>query len=169
MKKENEFINILGEASWEDSVQEVLKKYKLDVPDENSFLSILDTDDFYLHMEFDDSCESVEQKEKKAEGNSYLQKISFDLDDPSEEAIELPFGICREQSYEELVTIIGHAGFQSPKGGRKIWRLQKENEETYQLTCLYKDEFTRNSTLSLSTYNPERKYTSVPNELLKEN
>ena len=170
MKQENEFISILGEASWEDSVQQVLEKYNLDKPDENSFLSIIDSDDFYIHMEFNDKCGTPSQKSKKAEGNSYLQVICFDLEEPSEEDIELPFGIHEKQSYEELVKIIGHATHQAEEASHgKTWRIKKENGEIYHLSCIYRDNYTKNIDLSLSTYNSDIEYALVPNELLKEN
>ncbi len=169
MKQENEFISILGEASWEDSVQQVLEKYNLDKPDENSFLSIIDSDDFYIHMEFNDKCGTPSQKSKKAEGNSYLQVICFDLEEPSEEDIELPFGIHEKQSYEELVKIIGHATYQGESSDDKTWLLKKENGERYQLSCRYWEELTINSELRLDTYDSDILYTLIPNELLKEN
>ena len=104
---ENEFIKILGMAEWEDEVLEIIEKYNFLDPEEfeegDSGYNRWTPSCTFASLDFDNSCETLNQKERKAEGNYYLNSMFFkfsgiDSDDnviENKDGLEIPFGFKR--------------------------------------------------------------------------
>jgi len=103
----------------------------------------------------------------KEQGNLYLQGIGFEhLDSKRAFEAKLPFNINERTSYHELSKKIGHADFQDPSiSYRKIWRLKKNNGETFNMVCVFSEDLTTCKMLYLLTYNSDTEYALVKNDL----
>ena len=176
MNKDNEFIAVLGEAYWEDSISQLLEKYEIPKtePKEDDYdIFSLSTKSGFLKFSFDDDCETDKQKSMRAQGNLYLQGISFTFGIPDHEEITAPFEINEHSTYESISKLLGHADFQAENirktalQYKKIWRLKKEDNTMYHLICNFKIATGKVNSIFISTYNSERKYRFVKNELLQ--
>ena len=81
MNIENEFIAILAEPYWEDTVTELLEKYKIprEEPEEDEFVFFGHTESGFIQFQFDNECETDKQKSIKEQGNFYVQGIVFNF------------------------------------------------------------------------------------------
>lgn len=168
MDKESVFITILGEPEWNEKVIEVLEKYEMPRPEPTpeSFILFSDTEDNFIHFTFNKKSVTNTQKKLKEQGNLYLQSMTISYSKRGDEK-GLPFDINNHTSYHDLTDKIGHAQFQSKnKFYRKIWRLQKENDETYHMSCVFTEDLKNCKKISLLTYNEEIAYEFIKNDLL---
>ena len=174
MNTENEFIAILAEPYWEDSVTELLEKYEIPKiePKDDEFVFFGHTESGYIQFQFDDKCKTDKQKSMKDQGNFYVQGIVFDFDIIDKEDISAPLGIDKNSTYESIQKELGHADFQdkdrreSAPMYRKIWKLEKNDNTSYRVVCRFHSDTKKIESLNLLPHNKDTAYRVVKNELL---
>jgi hypothetical protein len=102
---ENTFIDILGLPEWDERVIDLLEYLELErpIPKKGETDIFLKAEKYDIELFFDEIVTVPEQEKFAESGTLFLDQISFDMNT----SLPLPFGITKEDNYQDIVEKIG--------------------------------------------------------------